>query len=122
MIKEKDLIQRLNLLRSSNSFVFHETGNLGDAEVIRICKVPPSSGIYWIAGETLLKNGINVKSVFRVDTDSGGSLVDVYWWIEGNWYDQNDLDVFKALGTSRSEVFPYDWKYHVPLSIDIYHD
>lgn len=122
MITEKELIQRLNLLKLSRFFVLHEIGEHGEADVLRVNKIPPNNGIYWIPGDTVLKNGVTLDSVFQVDTSSGGSVLSVYWWINGRWYDQNDIDTIEALGLARSEIFPYDWKYHIPLSVDIYHD
>lgn len=122
MITEKELIQRLNLLKRSRFFVLHETGKHGESDVLRINKIPAGDGIYWISGHTTIKNGITLDSVFRVDTTSGGAVLSVYWWINGQWYDQNDADTKDALGLTLVDIFPYDWKYHIPLSVDIYHD
>jgi len=122
MIRDKDMKQRLNLLRSSPSFVFHETGEMGEADVLTIDSIPNDDGVYWVAGASKLKAGESLQSVFRVDTSSGGSLVSVYWWIKGNWYEHQDAEITEILGLEKSQLFPFDWMYAVKLEKDIYHD
>jgi hypothetical protein len=122
MINDKDMKQRLNLLKSSPSFVLKEVGDLGEAEVLNLERVPKYNGIYWVAGNTKLKCGENVESVFRVDTNSGGSIISVYWFINGGWYEHQEDAVLNALNLNQEEVFPFDWTYKIPLEEDIYHD
>jgi hypothetical protein len=114
--------KRMNMMRGSPSFVLRQTGEDGSADVLKPERVPANDGIYWVAGTTVLKSGRELSSVFCVDTDSGGELLAAFWWIDGKWYSQQDDATLRALGLSRSEVFPYDWRYHVPLTEDIYHD
>ena len=57
-----------------------------------------------------------------MDTDTGGTLLAVYWWINHNWYEQNDDEVFSVINDSRDNIFPFDWRYNVKLEKDIYHD
>ncbi len=120
MINEQETIKRLNLLSSSRQFVMHETGTDGSADVLVKKQIPSKNGIYWIAGQTILKNGKDIDSVFRVDTDSGGTLLSVFWKIGGYWYDQQDSDVLTALGDFGKNIFPYEWRYSVPLEEDIF--
>jgi hypothetical protein len=122
MIFEKDLLQRLNLLRTSKKFVFKEIGKDGEAEVITPIYIPSASGVFWISGVTILKSNKELESVFIVDTDTGGTLLAVYWWINHNWYEQNDDEVFSVINDSRDNIFPFDWRYNVKLEKDIYHD
>lgn len=122
MIEEKELIQRLNLLGMSKNFVLHENTSDGSADVITINEIPSNDGIYWVAGVTTLKNGNKLESVFRVNTDTGGTLLEVFWKINSTWYDQQNKQAVKALGEAKKEIFPYDWSYAVPLKEDIYHD
>ena len=122
MIRDTDMCQRLNLVRTSGSFVVRETGDLGEAEVLSVKVVAKGQGICWVGGTSILKSGRDVESVFRVDTDSGGTLVSVYWWIGGNWYEHDDADALTALGLSRDQVFPFDWRFCVALEEDIFHD
>lgn len=122
MIFEKNLVQRLNLLHSSKRFVLKEIGKNGKAEVISPQIIQSSSGIYWLSGVTIFKSKIEIQSIFVVDTNSGGTLLEVYWNINKNWYEQNDSDVFLALGDSRDNIFPYNWRYNVKLEKDLYHD
>jgi DNA-binding XRE family transcriptional regulator len=69
-----------------------EVGDQGAAKLMTIGRVPSSSGIYWVSGACKLRGGRELESVFRVDTDSGGSLLAAYWWIEGRWFEQNSPD------------------------------
>ena len=114
--------KRMNMLRDSPSFVLRQTAEDGSADVLNPEAIPANDGIYWVAGTTVLKSGCELSSVFCVDTDSGGELLEVFWWINGKWYRQQDDGALAALRLSHSDVFPYDWRYHVPLAEDIYHD
>ena len=69
-----------------------------------------------------MKDGLPVESVFRVNTDSGGTILAAYWSIAGSWFLTDESDALKELGKSSDEVFPFDWEYNTPLSNDIYHD
>lgn len=120
MIDDKDLRQRLNLIRESPTFVLRETGRQGEADVLTVTKVP-KGGIYWIGGKCILKLGREVESVFRVDTDSGGSLLSVFWWIDSAWYRHEDVDALKKLGLAKEDAFPFDWRFSIALEKDIFH-
>ena len=52
----------------------------------------------------------------------GGNLTTVYWWIEGEWRTPSAGDTLAILGLRRDEVFPFDWRYAVPVENDTYHD
>ena len=121
MIKDLEMCQRLNLVRSSPSFVLQEFGAEGAANVIAVDVVPQAQGVFWVAGTTVAKSGRRIDSVFRVDTDSGGSLRSVFWWIDGEWYDREHNDALTALGLSHAEVFPFSWGFSVPLEDDAFH-
>lgn len=85
--------------------------------------VPKNDGEYWIAGQTRLGNGTDIPSVFCADTDTGGTLLGVYWRIADAWWDfQNRPAVLDALNTTEAEAFPFDWSYSVPLTEDSFHD
>jgi len=121
MINDTELCQHLNLLRTQTSFVYHEDSRQDRMTCERPKVVPRASGVYWVGGMTVVKSGREIDSVFRVDTDSGGTLVSIYWWINGKWYKHEDGDALSALGLSKEEVFPYDWRFTVPLEEDIFH-
>lgn len=120
-VNHDELRRRLNLVESSGSFVLREVGNDGQAEVKTIAVVPKDDGIYWVGGETTLKAGNSLRSVFRVDTGAGGSLLTVYWNINGSWYEHDSPETFAALGIERDDAFPFDWSYKVPLEDDAFH-
>ena len=84
-------------------------------------EVLPGQGEVWLAGETRLKSGETIPSVFAIDTDAGGSLLAAWWRIEGRRFRANDAEALRALGRSPSEVAPWDWRYAVRVVEDIYH-
>lgn len=106
----------LNLLHSSPRFVLRDQPD-GGAQVLFLNEVPASDGFYWVHGKTILKSGQQVESVFHLDTDSGGELYEVFWLVEGSWYDHRDSHARAILG-SDSDIFPFDWIYSVPLAED----
>jgi hypothetical protein len=95
---------------------------MGEADVVSPPSVPDKDGTYWVPGDTRLKSGQAAQSVFRVDTNSGGELLSVYWFIDSNWYEHQDADAYARLGVSRDDVFPFDWTYGIPLDRGVYHD
>lgn len=112
--------QWLNLLNGSPSFVIR----LGDGHpnVQKVPKVPANDGLYWMAGTTKTARGDLIKSVFEVDTDAGGSLTGVYWFIEGKWITSSEKSAaYKALKATEAEIFPFDWEFTVPLEDDMFH-
>lgn len=121
MAIEADLAKRLNLLRSSPSFVLKDVGSEGKQHVVATKLIPENSGSYWVAGRTTLKNGRVLEAVFNVDTGSGGSLLAIFWFIGKEWYRHDDQSTCKALDLSREEVFPFNWDFAVPLENDIFH-
>ena len=118
---DNDLIQLLNLLQMSNDFVLHEIGENGEVEVVNPSEVPANTGVYWVYARIILKSQKHIDGVFRLDTDSGGSHLEVFWSVKDQWFRQDDSDLLSALGGNRADIFPYDWKYGVPLEEDLYH-
>jgi len=122
MEQDKTTVQWLNLVHSSPSFVIRHGAEGENANVRSPAIVPNNDGEYWISGETVLKNGHSLPSVFRVDTNAGGTLVGAYWRISEQWWDfQNRPAVFEALGITEADAFPFDWSYAVKLEEDIFH-
>lgn len=118
MINDKEIRQRFDLLRSDRSFVLQKRGTDGDAIVLSPSIVAQDSGVYWIAGKTLAKSGLDVDSVFRIDTNSGSPPISVYWWVNGEWYQHDDGDALRALGITNPEMFPAEWRLDVPVAGD----
>ena len=121
MILDTEMCQRLNLVRTSGSFVLKEVGNEGEADVVSLKMIPKSDGVYWVGGTTVVKSEREIDSVFRVDTNTGGTLVSVFWWIDGKWYRHEDQDALTALSLSKDDVFPFDWRFAVALEEDMFH-
>jgi len=116
---DNDTSRWLNLLKGSPRFVLKDNP-AGGASVVALRVVPNADGMYWIHGSTTARSGRVIESVFRLDTDSGGELCEVYWLIEGQWYDSRDPEAITRLGGSAA-VFPFAWRYSVQLERDIHH-
>lgn len=101
--------------------IWDEKGD-GNAIVKSLEVVPDKRGVFWISGVTTFNAGQNIQSGFIVDTNSGGTLLDVYWLIGKNWWNfQERPAVIKALKLSEDQVFPFDWRFSIPLENDIFH-
>jgi hypothetical protein len=116
VITDTDIRQRLNLVRTSGSFVLQEAGDQGEVNVMSMTLVPKESGVCWIRGQSIAKSGREIESVFRV-----GTIASIFWWIDGEWYSHEDADALSALGLSKEGVFPFDWRFDIPLEDDIFH-
>lgn len=121
MIKDREAVKRLNLLRTSKTFALREVSKDGSADVVCPPRIPDSDGVYWVSGYTKLKNGRSLESVFRLDTNAGASLLAVFWLIDGKWFQQEDADALSALGVSRADAFPFDWSFAIPVTKDAFH-
>ena len=113
--------QWLGLLESSPNFVIRVDEKTNQGSVRSPAMVPKNDGEYWVFGNTILKTGAELPSVFRVQTNSGGTLLSAFWFISGTWYDFQDSKAYKNLGISRDDATPFDWSYSVELEDDIYH-
>jgi hypothetical protein len=119
MVTDQEVVQALNLVRTSPSFVLRELKDRR-IEVLQIATVPNDGSIYWVAGQTTIPVGTSIASVFVIE-NGGGNLVNVYWLINGAWYSSSDGEAVKALERNRDEIFPFDWRYDVPVENDVYH-
>ncbi|PQO44938.1 hypothetical protein [Blastopirellula marina] len=121
MTTDTELRKDLQFLSSQKSWVYQEIAGQDKANVLKLSVIAKDSGVYWVAGETALHGGRKLESVFRVDTDAGGSLVSVFWKIADRWYQHDDPDAWENLELPKHEVFPFDWSLAVPLEEDIFH-
>ncbi|WP_146511700.1 hypothetical protein [Thalassoglobus neptunius] len=121
MITDTELRQDLQFLSGQKSWVYKEVAGQDKAEVLTPSVIAKESGVYWVAGETTLHGGRKLESVFRVDTNAGGSLVSVFWKIADQWYRHDEPDALEKLDLPKDEVFPFDWSLAVPLEEDIFH-
>jgi hypothetical protein len=111
MIDSKDLVRRLDLLRASPSFVFREEGDEGKAVVEQASTIPVCGDVVWVAGKTVLPDGTELASVFRLVPEAGDVPVSVYWWVNDKWFASDDPDALPALQRTREMVFPFSWRY-----------
>lgn len=121
-MRDNELQQWLNLVHSSPTFVIKIDGKTGKGYVLSPQVVPANDGEYWVAGEACLRSGRKLASVFRVQTNSGGTLLGGYWQVGDEWLDLQDGGAYAALASTREKEHPFDWSYAVPLSEDIYHN
>jgi hypothetical protein len=119
MVDDRELVQALNLLQSSPSFVLRQCDDRR-MDVSQVALVPNDGSVYWIAGESQLPVGRAIPSVFIVE-NGGGNLIAVYWFIDKAWCKPSDPDTLAKLDLRREDVFPFDWSYAVPVENDIYH-
>lgn len=118
---ENEVQKWLNLIHSSPKFVIKIDEETGKGFVRSPQIVPANDGEYWVSGVTCLNSGRKLASVFRVQTNSGGTLLGGYWRVGEEWLDLQDEESYAALGSTRDKETPFDWSYAVPLSEDIYH-
>ena len=120
MTVDPSLIKTLNLIRNQPTFVFRES-NEGELFLESVNPIPADNGFYWVAGITKFKSNHEAPSVFVVDTDSGAEQCNVYWFVDGDWYEHSESkDVARALGIEVSDMFPYSWQYEIPIEGDIH--
>ncbi len=116
MIRKREMTKRLNLLHGSPDFLFREVGDDGRAAVHKAAEIPMCEEIVWVAGRTVLPDGTEIPSVFRMQPLSGDIPVSVYWRIGSSWYQSDDADALEALSRARDGVFPFTWRYGLPYS------
>lgn len=119
---DQETVQWLNLVHMNQTFVVRVGTPDEKASVQSPDMIPNRDGEYWVAGKTFLNSGMNVESVFRVDTDAAGALIGAFWHIANECWDfQNCPGVFEALGVEEAEAFPFEWSCSVPLEKGLYH-
>ncbi len=122
MIEDQETVQWLNLVHTSPTFAIRVGHGEERSNVLSLDMIPKGDGEYWVCGVTILKNGTNIPSVFRVNTDTGGDLIGVYWNIRDKWWDFQDRpSVLTELSMPESEIFPFDWEYSITLEEDSFH-
>jgi hypothetical protein len=119
VIDDRELSRVLNLLRGSPTFVVRQHMD-SRLEVLQVTSVPDDGATYWVSGESQLPAGCVIPSVFVIDR-GGGDLVSIYWLIGDRWYKPSDADTLSTLGLARDAVFPFEWRYSVPVENDLFH-
>ena len=119
MVTDLQLAKTLNLPRTSPTFAYRQCAD-GSLSVLQPGLIPNDGSIYWLAGHSVLASGKEVASVFVIE-HGGGNLVGVYWFVDNAWYKSDDPDASDALGIPQEGIFPFDWKYAIPVENDIFH-
>lgn len=81
----------------------------------------PLDGKYYIcAGTIFLKNGIELRANFEINTHTFDFLerdsVKVYIEKEKAWYSMEEEELYNIMGISREDAMPYRWMTDRPLS------
>ena len=84
-------------------------------------KIPLDGRHYICAGKVILKNGIELRAHFEINTHTFDFLErnSVWSYLEGAWYQMNEPELYELLKISQDDAFPYTWIPDVPLD---YHD
>lgn len=75
--------------------------------------IPLDGRPYHCAGELVLRNGRRLRADFLIDTGKRHVLIRRSVWcsLDGDlWYKYSDPELPKALGASKSEIFPFRWQ------------
>ena len=141
MVTDLQLAKTLNLPRTSPTFAYRQCAD-GSLSVLQPGLIPNDGSIYWLAGHSVLASGKEVASVFVIEHGGGnlvgvywfgklsvtragclggGNLGGVYWFVDNAWYKSDDPDASDALGIPQEGIFPFDWKYAIPVENDIFH-
>ncbi|WP_305968636.1 MULTISPECIES: hypothetical protein [unclassified Mameliella] len=118
---DQETMKRINLLHGAPRFVLRSDPQTGQHAVRNPSQVPRADGEYWMHGTSILSNGAELASVFVVDTDSGGTLRAIFWLSDSGWIDSQDPQAPDTLDLPRDRIFPFDWRFDVPLEEDIFH-
>ncbi len=119
MAVDDELAKSLNLLRASPSFVLRRTPGASSLDVINPTSIPNDGSDYWVAATSFLKCGRQLPTVAVIW--AGGETGKFYWFSGGRWIESDDPVTLNTLGLKHDEVFPFDWRYAVPLDADPYH-
>jgi len=86
-------------------------------------KIPLDGRHYICAGTIILKNGMKLQANFEINTHTFDFLerdtVKIYIDSEKAWYFMNEDELYKILGVSREDAFPYTWEPDKPLDYHI---
>jgi hypothetical protein len=112
-----DLARRCNFFLNAPDWVMREEN--GRTVVLHLPRVPDDGNFYWIGG-TIIVGGIeNVPAVFTV---SGRDEIQAsFWRANDEWFASDDPRLPEALAKERNDLFPFDWRFNVPLERDAYH-
>ena len=121
VVIDPEFVKSLNLLDGAPRFVIRVDAKTQKCTVLNPEKIPDNDGAYLVHGTTILANGTRVRSVFNVNTDSGGTFMAVFWKVGTCWMDSQDINIPEAFGIDRVDMFPFDWEFSVPLENDIFH-
>jgi hypothetical protein len=119
MHADSELAKRLNLLRTSPSFVLRDQQD-GSQQVLSLEIVPNDDFTYWVAAQSTLADGTVLETVVVI-SGGGASTEAFYWFHDGSWYRQDENDFLTKAHKTNTDVYPFDWRYKIPVTNDPYH-
>ena len=119
MTVSPDIAKNLNVLRQSPAFALRETDDGGFA-VVTPSAIPDDGAIYWLAGQSRLASGASVSSVFVVG-GGGSDFIRAFWCVDDTWVQSDNPIAVELLRLPKSDVFPFDWAYAIPVTNDVFH-
>ena len=123
---EDETRRTLNMIRTSPGRAVRVADKLKTFQIITPERIDAGSGVYWVYGTSELETGVELETVFVVDTGPVRGAEDephhvtlrtYYWWIMDNWYPQGNLTGLTRLEIGEDEAFPFRWRTAIPLEV-----
>jgi hypothetical protein len=111
------IARRCNFFLNAPDWVMREQA--GKTVAVRLPGVPDDGNLYWVGGTVIAKSGIQVPAVFT--TTGRGELHASFWRVGTEWFASDDPALPVALGSDRRELWPFDYRFNVPVERDTYH-
>ncbi|MGI9407101.1 MAG: hypothetical protein ACR2O4_12085, partial [Hyphomicrobiaceae bacterium] len=129
---DEETRRTLNMIRSSPDKAVLVRDKLNTIKIVAPAAIDAATGVFWLFGASELATGVEVESVFVIDTgqpprphagktgnDGAARLRTYYWWVLDNWYPQGDLSGLERLEIGEDEAFPFRWSTLIPLTVPV---
>ena len=128
---DEETRRTLNMIRSTPDKAVLVRDKLNTIKIVAPATIDAATGVYWMFGTSELATGVEIESVFVIDTgqpsrphrgtddDTSARMRTYYWWILDNWYPQGDFTGLTRLEIGEDEVFPFRWSTVIPLTMPV---
>ena len=120
---DEETRRTLNMLRTSPEKAVRVAESLKTIRIVEPERIEAGEGVFWLYGTSELETGVEIETVFAIDTGregaSEGVLKNYHWWVIDNWYPQGDLSGLKRLEIGEDEAFPFRWRTRIPLGVRV---
>ena len=117
MPADTDVTKRCNFFSSAPEWVACEQES--KTVVQRLPTIPDDGHLYWVGGAVVLADGRQLSAVFV--TTGRGELHAAFWHVAGTWLSHDDPELSTHLGSPGEELFPFQFKFNVPVERDAFH-